>query len=70
MDGVPPATIAARLNNEKIAVWDGHAYALEVVRHLGLEQSGGVVRAGVVRYIEHDDVDRLLEAVARIARGH
>jgi len=57
------------LNNEKIAVWDGHAYALEVVRHLGLEQSGGVVRAGVVRYIEHDDVARLLGAVERIARG-
>jgi len=69
VDGVSPASVAARLNNEKIAVWDGHAYALEVVRHLGLEQSGGVVRAGVVRYIEHDDVARLLGAVERIARG-
>ena len=70
VDGVAPATVAARLNNEKIAVWDGHAYALEVVRHLGLEQSGGVVRAGVVRYIEHADVDRLLTAVTRIASHH
>ncbi|MEY4361701.1 MAG: hypothetical protein RL391_1007, partial [Actinomycetota bacterium] len=66
VEGVAPSVVASRLNNEKIAVWDGHAYALEVVRHLGLEEAGGVVRAGVVRYIEHDDVDRLLAAVDRI----
>jgi hypothetical protein len=29
--------------------------------------SGGVVRAGVVRYVTDDDVDRLLTAVELIA---
>ena len=60
--------MATRLAEQKIAVWDGHAYAVEVVHQLGLAQSGGVVRAGIVRYIEHSDVDRLLAAVDSIAR--
>jgi selenocysteine lyase/cysteine desulfurase len=60
-----PAQISTRLATEKIALWDGHAYAVEVVEHLGLANRGGVIRAGVVRYIENDDVDRLLDAIER-----
>ena len=52
----------------KIAVWDGHNYAVEVVDQLGLADSGGVVRAGISRYVEQPDVDRLLAAVAELAR--
>jgi len=48
-------------------VWDGHNYAIEVVGQLGLAESGGVVRAGVSRYIEPDDVERLLAVVRRLA---
>ncbi len=58
--------VAAALAVEKIAVWAGHSYAVEVVDQLGLGD-GGVVRAGVVRYIEDDDVQRLLAAVRRVA---
>ena len=46
-------------------MWDGHNYAVEVVDQLGLADSGGVIRAGVSRYVEQPDVDRLLAAVAR-----
>ena len=53
---------------QKIAVWDGHNYALNVVKQLGLEDSGGVIRAGISRYVEHDDVARLLTGVERLAR--
>jgi len=67
IDGVTPADAARALADERIAVWDGHNYALEVVDQLGLARSGGVVRAGVVRYIEADDVTRLLDAVERLA---
>lgn len=67
IDGVAPSAVSTRLATEKIAVWDGHAYAVEVVDHLGLAASGGVVRAGVVRYIDDADVDRLLQAIERIA---
>ena len=49
-----------------IATWAGHSYAVEVVGQLGLAESGGVVRAGVVAYIDDDDVTRLLAEVARL----
>lgn len=67
IDGIPPSLASSRLAAEQIAVWDGHAYAVEVVEHLGLAESGGVIRAGVVRYIEPHDVDRLLSGVWRLA---
>ena len=67
IDGIDPADVSRQLALEKIAVWDGHSYAVEVVEHLGLAGTGGVVRAGVVRYIGDDDVDRLLRSVERIA---
>jgi selenocysteine lyase/cysteine desulfurase len=51
---------------KKIAVWAGSSYAVELVSHLGLAESGGVVRAGVVRYVTSDDVQRLLHAVASL----
>lgn len=65
--GVAPADVSIALANDKIAVWDGHAYAVEVVGQLGLADSGGVVRAGLARYIDHDDVQRLLVTVDRLA---
>lgn len=65
--GIHPSTASTRLAAEQIAVWDGHAYAVEVVQHLGLADSGGVVRAGVVRYTDTDEVDRLLAGVERLA---
>jgi cysteine desulfurase family protein (TIGR01976 family) len=67
IEGVHPAEAAKALAAEEIAVWDGHNYAVEVVEQLGLAESGGVVRAGVVRYIDNDDVNRLLTVVDRLA---
>ena len=65
--GRTPDEIAAALAAEKVATWAGHSYAVEAVDQLGLAESGGVVRAGVVRYVEPDDVTRLLAAVERLA---
>ena len=59
--------MAAELAAVRIATWSGHSYAVEAVDQLGLAASGGIVRAGVVAYIEPDDVTRLLEMVERIA---
>ncbi len=69
IDGVHPADAAVALANDKIAVWDGHSYAVEVVDQLGLADSGGVIRAGIARYIDADDVQRLLANVERLAAG-
>ncbi len=63
-----PASVARALAAERIAVWDGHYYAVELMEALGLAEHGAV-RAGVVAYITHDDVDRLLDAVGRLATG-
>jgi cysteine desulfurase family protein (TIGR01976 family) len=68
IDGRTPDEVAAALSAEKIATWSGHSYAVEAVDQLGLTKHGGVVRAGVVRYVEHDDVTRLLQVVERLAR--
>ncbi len=66
VEGWVPADVAVALATDRIAVWDGHNYAVEVVDQLGLADSGGVVRAGIVRYIEPADVDRLVAAVDRL----
>ncbi len=65
--GTTPAQVAHALAAEKIAVWDGSSYAVEVVSRLGLADTGGVVRAGVVRYVSHDDVARLLGVIRSLA---
>ena len=66
--GVHPAEASKALAAKRIAVWDGHNYAVEVVDQLGLADSGGVIRAGVSRYVEQPDADRLLAAVSELAR--
>ena len=67
IEGVHPAVASKALAASRIAVWDGHNYAVEVVDQLGLAASGGVIRAGVSRYVEQPDVDRLLAAVRTLA---
>jgi cysteine desulfurase family protein (TIGR01976 family) len=66
--GVHPADASKALGAANVAVWDGHNYAVEVVDQLGLADSGGVIRAGVSRYVEASDVDRLLTVVQDLAR--
>ena len=67
VEGRSPAEVARALAAEHIAVWDGHNYAVEVVRQLGMDTTGGVVRAGVSRYTSPADAERLLDAVGRLA---
>ncbi len=70
VDGRSSDDVAAHLAKDHIAVWAGHSYAVEVIGQLGLDTSGGVVRAGVVRYITTDDVDRLVTSINRlVGRG-
>ncbi len=69
--GASPATIARRLAERDIFVWSGHNYALEVVKSLGLLDSGGVVRIGPVHYnsvVELDATLNALEDCLRLAR--
>jgi cysteine desulfurase family protein (TIGR01976 family) len=61
--GEEPRALAERLAERGLYVWDGNYYALEPMRALGLEDSGGAVRAGFLHYTTEQEVDRLLEAL-------
>jgi selenocysteine lyase/cysteine desulfurase len=63
--GRTPLEVARALASERVAVWHGNYYALEVSTLLGLEP-GGAVRAGVVHYNDDEDVERLIAAVERV----
>ena len=58
-----PTEAATRLAAAGFAVWDGDYYAVEVFRHLGLDD--GAVRIGIVHTNTEDEVDRLLAALPR-----
>jgi cysteine desulfurase family protein (TIGR01976 family) len=62
--GHSPEGVASFLADRDLAVWHGNYYALETMRHLGLED--GAVRAGIVHYNTEDEVDRLLEALSQL----
>jgi selenocysteine lyase/cysteine desulfurase len=66
LEGKAPAEVSAALAADGIAVWDGDNYAYELMRRLGLADSGGAVRASLVAYNDEQDVDRLVDAVARV----
>jgi cysteine desulfurase family protein (TIGR01976 family) len=61
--GRTPQQVSADLGSQGIAVWAGNYYAVELMTALGLEESGGAVRAGVVCYTTVGEVDRLLAAL-------
>jgi selenocysteine lyase/cysteine desulfurase len=58
--------VAVALAAERVAVWGGSYYAVEVMDALGLTERGGAIRAGVSCYTTAEDVDRLLAAVKRL----
>jgi cysteine desulfurase family protein (TIGR01976 family) len=65
--GYSPSEVAAHLAARRINVWNGDNYAWELAGVLGLRDSGGAVRAGLVHYNDSAEVDRLLAAVAELA---
>ncbi len=63
---VAPASIAQALAQQNIFVWNGHNYAVEVVKSLGLYETGGAVRVGPVHYNSIAEIDELLRALAEM----
>jgi len=64
--GRTPRQVAEHLAGRKVNVWDGDNYAWELAGALGLRETGGAVRAGLVHYNDRSDVERLLAAVAEL----
>jgi len=58
--GHSPREIATELGRLGIAVWDGDYYAYELIRTLGLAESGGIGPGRLVHYNTRREIDRLI----------
>ncbi|HEU0014114.1 MAG TPA: cysteine desulfurase-like protein [Longimicrobium sp.] len=67
VDGTTPDGVARALGEAGVFVWNGDFYASSVCETLGLADCGGLVRAGLAPYSTEEDVQRLLEALRRLA---
>jgi cysteine desulfurase family protein (TIGR01976 family) len=68
LEGLSPRRVAEELGNRGIATWDGDYYAYELIRTLGLAESGGMVRVGFVHYNERDEIERLAQALGDLSK--
>jgi len=66
LDGHHPRAVAEHLASRAISTWDGDFYAWELVRAMGLDAAGGLLRIGLVHYNTLDEVDRLVEALREL----
>jgi cysteine desulfurase family protein (TIGR01976 family) len=67
IEGTTPRKAAESLGRQGIFTWDGDFYAQALIERLGLFESGGVLRLGIVHYNTPAEIDRLLEALEGIA---
>jgi len=68
VDGQTPKETAEAFGREGIYVWDGHCYAYEPIRQLGLLESGGLVRVGLSIYNSKDEVERFLTVMKKLVQ--
>ncbi|HEY8847621.1 MAG TPA: cysteine desulfurase-like protein [Candidatus Limnocylindrales bacterium] len=69
IDGTTPRAAAEALGRQGMFTWDGDFYAQALIERLGLSETGGVLRLGLVHYNTPAEVDRLLEGLESIATG-
>lgn len=62
-----PESIAKALGEHNICVWNGHFYALGLVKQLGIEETG-VVRIGCMHYNSIEEIDLLFNVLEGILR--
>jgi cysteine desulfurase family protein (TIGR01976 family) len=61
--GHTPLELATKLGERCIFTWDGNYYAINLTERLGVEQSGGFLRIGLVHYNTVEEVDRVLDGL-------
>jgi cysteine desulfurase family protein (TIGR01976 family) len=66
LEGHTPLQVAEHLAACAIATWDGDYYAYELIRRLGLAESGGMLRVGLVHYNTSEEIDRLVDALREL----
>ncbi|MGH9515891.1 MAG: cysteine desulfurase-like protein [Terriglobales bacterium] len=66
IDGHSPLELATKLGESGIFTWDGNYYAINLTERLGVEQSGGFLRIGLVHYNTEEEVDRVLDGLRAV----
>jgi cysteine desulfurase family protein (TIGR01976 family) len=66
IDGIEPQDAARQLGDAGLCLWAGSFYAAKAIEVLGLKERGGVLRTGISLYNIDEEVDRLLNGIARI----
>jgi cysteine desulfurase family protein (TIGR01976 family) len=61
-----PTEVATFLGDRGIFTWDGNYYALNLAERLGVQETGGFLRIGLVHYNTAGEVDRLLSALREL----
>ena len=69
LKGRHPRSLAACLAESGIYTWDGNYYALAVMDRLGLQESGGMLRVGLVHYNTEAEIEKLRTVLEGIAGG-
>jgi cysteine desulfurase family protein (TIGR01976 family) len=69
LEGARSDRVAAFLGERGIFVWDGDFYATTLVKVLGLEPKGGLVRVGLAPYNTAEEIDRLGAALQEFVAG-
>lgn len=64
-----PKDVAAHLAERGLQVWHGHFYAMRVLEVLDLAERGGLIRVGISLYNDDPEIDRLIDALATLARS-
>jgi cysteine desulfurase family protein (TIGR01976 family) len=64
--GHSPDAVAEHLARRGVYVWSGNFYAIAVTERLGIEASGGVVRAGLAHYNTQEEVDYCLACLREL----
>ena len=68
MEGHKPRELATHLGERGIFTWDGDYYAIDLAERLGVQQSGGMLRIGLVHYNTAEEVERLLVELRTLAK--
>jgi cysteine desulfurase family protein (TIGR01976 family) len=66
LPGTPAEKLAEYLAARDIYTWNGNLYAINLSERLRLEEQGGFLRLGLVHYNTHEEVERVLQALAEV----
>ncbi len=64
-EGKRPEEMARILASENIFCWNGHFFAIELVRRLGLEEKGGFLRIGLVHYNKVEEIEKFISIIEK-----